>query len=429
MTTSKTTPRNSPAGDAEIQRAVNLKASGMSNAEIAKTMNRATQTVGGWLLPGGRAERMGIKPGDVAGEWETARLTYEDRIRDLEAQIGAFQREKISAQQIREMIGNLNAELPDPPKWAAKPAKSGSPGVPLTLWSDWHIGEVVSLEQTGGVNEFNMDIAQKRVRRLVEKIIDLAFNHQTNPDYPGIVVCLGGDLISGIIHQELIETMESPFAGQLLETYAMLSWALTALADRFGRVFVVCVVGNHGRLWHKPRAKNRVFDSFEYILYSLLESRFCPVDGAGKKLPGYDERFQFHVPAQTDALFQVAGHRFLLTHGDSTGAKGGDGIIGAIGPIVRGEKKVREVSGYTHDDYDTALMGHYHQMVSLDTVVVNPTLKGYDEYARNVLRARPEPPAQMLLFVHQDYGIIDQRRVFLEKKPRQTPASWVAWKS
>ena len=64
--------------------------------------------------------------------------------------------------------------------------------------------------------------------------------------------------------------------------------------------------------------------------------------------------------------------------------------------------------------YDTALMGHYHVKVSLDNVIVNPTLKGYDEYAKNMLRARPEPPAQMLIFVHPKYGIIDEKRIFVE---------------
>ena len=41
---------------------------------------------------------------------------------------------------------------------------------------------------------------------------------------------------------------------------------------------------------------------------------------------------------------------FLLTHGDSMGARGGDGIIGAIGPIIRGEKRVRDVASFTDED-------------------------------------------------------------------------------
>jgi predicted phosphodiesterase len=206
--------------------------------------------------------------------------------------------------------------------------------------------------------------------------------------------------------------MEGPLSDQIRETYRLLVWALKQLADKFGAVFVVAVVGNHGRLHHKPRAKNRVQDSFEYMIYHFLADKFDD-----------DERINFFIPDQTDAWFEVAGHRFLLTHGDSTGARGGDGIIGAIGPIVRGEKKVRDVAGFTGDAYDVALMGHYHISVSLDNVIVNPTLKGYDEFARNVLRARPERPAQTLIFIHPEKGIIDERRIWLEDKPERRPVS------
>ena len=409
-----TFPRK-PASSAEIRRAHDLYGSGMSIAQIGRELNRPRQTVQSWLRDGINTKGIENPP----DESEIAIGALEERVRDLDAQLKTIRKDNISAERVKSIITGMEEGLPqDPPEWSFSPAPPGSPGIPVALWSDWHIGEVVFPDQVGNVNEFNMGVAQRRVKTLVEKIIDLSFNHQVNPHYPGIVVCLGGDMVSGLIHDELIETMEGPFAEQIKETFSMIAAAIKALAERFGKVFVPCVPGNHGRMHHKPRAKNRALDSYEYLIYCFLEKHFED-----------DNRVQFHVATQTDVHFTVAGHRFLLTHGDSTGARGGDGFIGAIGPIVRGEKKVREVSGYTNDDYDTALMGHYHTKVSLDSVIVNPTLKGYDEYARNVLRARPEPPAQMLLYVHQDYGIVDERRIFLEKKAnRSKKTAWVSWK-
>jgi hypothetical protein len=38
-----------------------------------------------------------------------------------------------------------------------------------------------------------------------------------------------------------------------------------------------------------------------------------------------------------DVHYRVYALRFLFNHGDTLGVKGGDGIIGAIGPIMRGE--------------------------------------------------------------------------------------------
>src|SRR6185369_14876113 len=50
------------ADTSEIQRAVNLSATGMPHITIARELNRPYATVNGWLRAGGVAERMGLKP-------------------------------------------------------------------------------------------------------------------------------------------------------------------------------------------------------------------------------------------------------------------------------------------------------------------------------------------------------------------------------
>lgn len=40
-----------------------------------------------------------------------------------------------------------------------------------------------------------------------------------NPDYPGIVVALAGDMVSGDIHQELKETNEVPTIASVVELF------------------------------------------------------------------------------------------------------------------------------------------------------------------------------------------------------------------
>jgi hypothetical protein len=55
--------------------------------------------------------------------------------------------------------------------------------------------------------------------------------------------------------------------------------------------------------------------------------------------------------------YRVYGLRFLLNHGDMLGVKGGDGIIGAIGPIMRGEIKKSGQSAALGLEYDINIMG------------------------------------------------------------------------
>lgn len=287
---------------------------------------------------------------------------------------------------------------------AEKYHKANSPGMPLTNWSDWHCGEPVSRYETAGMNEFTYDIFLRRVDNLVNRTIRLLRNYGgLRPSYTGIWCCLGGDMMSGGIHDELVETNWAPAVGQGFQLHGVLAGALLRLADEFGEVWVPCVVGNHGRNARKPRAKLRIHENSEYWLYKALEAHFAN-----------DKRFHFMVSEQTDVDFEIYGHRFKLTHGDALGVRGGDGIIGAIGPIMRGALKTNNADAQIGRDFDTLIIGHWHSYQprgALFPAMVNGTLKGYDEYARVFLRARYSRPSQGLALVSPKHGIAAQWEV------------------
>jgi hypothetical protein len=354
---------------------------------------------------------------------EDAKAKLETKVKNLEAELASIKRDNVTAADIRERIYGLASETPSPPVWLNETHAAKSPGVPMVFWSDFHWGETVFADEVGGVNEFNRAIARERFKTLVDTTLDLTLNHMVNPTYPGIVVCLGGDMITGGIHDELRETNDGPVQVSLLEVQEQLIAGLTILANTFGRVFVPCVVGNHGRMTLKPRAKHRVYESFEWNLYCQLERHFAN-----------DPRIQFLIPAETDAHFEVNGHRYMLTHGDALGVKGGDGIIGALGPIARGTIKVGRSEAQVGRDFDTLLIGHWHSYIPRSEavpVIVNGALKGYDEYAKVFLRARFALASQALWFDHPKYGVTAQWQMKLQADPSLASvnrgASWVAW--
>jgi len=341
-----------------------------------------------------------------------------------ERELAQCQRHNDTAESIRKEIYSLAAMTPSPPRWLTQKSKKHvNDNVPVVVWSDWHMGEVVNRIQVGGVNEFNTPIALKRVRTLVEKTIELCKHHMVRPQYPGIVVCLGGDMITGAIHEELGATNDRTVQQSLLDVQEALIWALERMADEFGRVFVPCVVGNHPRDTHRPRMKNAVYQNYEWNLYCQLERHFKG-----------DKRIQFMIPGETDAFFAVQGHRFLLTHGDRLGVGGGDGQIGALGPITRGTFKVGRSEKQIGRDFDTMLCCHYHTFIPRSEacpVIVNGTLKGYDEYARLGLRVPYSRPSQALFFVNPKYGVVCQWQIFLEAQQTslKRKADWVNWQS
>lgn len=342
-----------------------------------------------------------------------------DELFEARSQLRALRENTLTDEYVkRKIIGLLDAiDGVEQPTWVlSQPRGRSFPGVPIAFWSDWHWGEVVDAGELGGVNEFNLSVAHSRVRTLVEKTTQLLKHHVVNPRYPGIVVALGGDMLSGDIHDELTETNDQPMMPCLLDLYGVLRWAIMSLAGTFGRVFVPCVAGNHGRTSKKPRMKQRAFTNFDWLLYRFLDRSFAD-----------DNRVQFYIPDGPDALFNVCGHRYLLTHGDQF--RGGDGIIGAIGPITRGNSRKQARNSAINMAYDTMLLGHWHQYMPLHRTIVNGSLKGYDEYA-NQNNFGYEPPTQALWMTHPEHGITQHWPVYLDARvgERDGGADWVKWK-
>jgi len=336
-------------------------------------------------------------------------------LRALRAQLDAARKGQLDAEYVKRKIIGLSRSDIDPPAWLARRvASAGELGVPTLFASDWHWAEVVDPRQINGCNEYNLPTAHRRARRMIEKTIYLLRSCFVGAQYPGIVFALGGDMVSGDIHEELQATNEIEIMPTVVDLIGVLTWCIRTLADEFGQVFVPCVSGNHGRNTQKIRAKGRGFTSFDWLIYAMLAKQFDA-----------DSRVTFLVPDGPDAYWRVYGTRYLLTHGDQF--RGGDGMIGALGPIIRGDHRKRSRNGQIGADYDVLLLGHWHQLIQLQRLIVNGSLKGYDEYASSnnfpFERAR-----QALWITHPEHGITFSMPVNVDDE-RPLSAAAVEWVS
>lgn len=360
-----------------------------------------------------KAEVMGLKPRGAAPD--DPRI-LKGVIKQLEKDLKNAQKESADAAAIKEAIGSIGTEIESLkiPAWAVSPlAKPSSPGVPLLFLSDFHWGEVVHPSQINGVNKFNLAIAHERLNYTIEKAIHLLTILDKGRDYPGIVAVLGGDMISGNIHDELTATNELNTMPTVLDLYGHLIGAIERLAGTFGSVFLPCVSGNHGRDTRKIWGKDRHHTSFDWLLYRFLAKHFQG-----------DKRVSFFVPDSSDALFRIFGTRFLLTHGDQF--RGGDSIIGALGPLTRGNQKKQARNQAIGAEYDVMICGHWHQYIHNARLIVNGSLKGYDEYAyQNNFGF--EIPQQALFIVHPRHGITYRMPVGCEQPAKGRDAPWVSF--
>lgn len=316
--------------------------------------------------------------------------------------------------QIKAVIGSLRTGVENltAPEWVAKaPQKPSSPGVPMLFLSDLHWGERVFASQINGVNSYNLAIARERLNYTVETAINLLRILDNGMNYPGLVMPLGGDMISGNIHEELTATNELNTMPTVLDLYGQLVGVIGRMADTFGAVFLPCVTGNHGRDTRKVWAKDRHHTSFDWLLYRFLAKHFEK-----------DKRVTFYIPDGSDALFRLYNTRFNLTHGDQF--RGGDGLIGPLGPITRGDHKKRSRNSQIDMDYDVLMMGHFHTYTQLTWLLINGSLKGYDEYAF-VNNFKFEKPQQALCVVHSRHGITYRMPVYCDPGQKGRETTWV----
>jgi predicted phosphodiesterase len=339
----------------------------------------------------------------------------ETIIKGLQAELRSAQAQSATAAAVKEYIGTLQMQLgeAETPDWVSDlPTGAKSPGTPTLFLSDLHWGEVVHPSQIGGVNAYNLTIARKRMKFTLETAIKLLRILDPQMRYPGIVLPLGGDMVSGNIHDELAATNEINSMPTLLDLYRHLVPGIRLMADTFGHVFLPCVTGNHDRDTKKTWSKDRYATSFSWLLYQFLAIAFAD-----------DKRVTFYIPDGADAIYKVHNLRYLLTHGDQF--KAGDSIIGPIGPLMRGNQKKSARNSAVGQDYDVMICGHWHQYIQLNRLIVNGSMKGYDEYAAQG-NFSFEPPTQALWMTHPDYGITYRMPVFCDSITKRVKTPWVS---
>lgn len=358
----------------------------------------ARTTLRDWWLAFGRGEFEAPQLGAPATTSElTAALRHERNRREsversnrlLEAQLRDLTEEH---RDFSEMVGFLRgAQDRDKavPRWLA-PASTGGKAIVNLVLSDLHFDEVVRPEAVNHVNAYNRRIAELRLERTFRKAVQLPRDYLSGVTYDGIVVHLAGDTFSGDIHEELTRTNEATPLESLLYWLDPMAAGLELLLEHYSNVHVVSVPGNHDRTTRKPVHKGRVETSLHYVYSRLLQREF-----AGKK------RITWDIPLAPDAYTQVYGTRILTTHGDRY--RGGNGIGGILVPILRGDARTRQRQAAIGQPYDLQVMGHFHQYIAGPGVLINGSLKGYDEYAWNN-SFQFEQPQQALFLVTPEHG-------------------------
>ena len=344
---------------------------------------------------------------DIKGEMQKEQTRLKQERDQALSEMQKQEQELISLRKALDTVQRIEQSDLQPPNWLLpRDRQRAQASTLVAMLSDLHLDEVVLPEEVDGLNAYNRQIAEIRLRAWTTNTIKMARAHLAGLRYDGFVLLLGGDIFSGDIHEELSETNEDTMIGSLLFWSEQIATAIGLLTDEFKKVHVAAVAGNHGRTTRKPRAKLRARTNYDWLLAKMLERHFAN-----------DKRVTFQIPESSDCLVSIYGRGHLLTHGDQ--AHGGSGIGGIYPPIMR--LRARKAQRYLAVDwsFDTLWLGHWHQYLPSPSLIVNGSMKGYDEYAY-VNNFQHEQPQQALAVVTSHRGIILQAPVFCADRKRES---------
>jgi hypothetical protein len=321
-----------------------------------------------------------------------AQLAADAELARLRAEIASYRnRYKAALEQIDRERERADA-LVSLQGIAAKPAKPLTSSVKgrkrhaatmVVLLSDVHCEETVRPETVNGLNTFDLDVCEARLAELQERFFTMLAHERTLADIDRVVVWMGGDLISGMIHPELAEENS-------LHPLAAIRWIgerlrgfLDAVSDNAREVIVATSCGNHGRTTEKLRT-NEADTSYEHHLYLTMR--------AAETRPNV----RWQIGEGHLNYLDLDGFVVRFCHGHAVRYQGGIGGIHV--PL---NKAIAAWNATTHADL--TCLGHWHQFSwgRAGRYVSNGSVIGHSAYAVRI-KATYEPPCQAAIVI--DHG-------------------------
>jgi hypothetical protein len=296
----------------------------------------------------------------------------------------------------------LNADA-SPRKIVAQDRKGTNEASAILVASDWHSEERVNPEAVNFLNNYNTEIATKRIERFWTAGNRLIHLLKQDVKVPTIVLALLGDFITGQIHGA-----ENAETNQLLPVDAIV-WAQDRLIEGIdytleqhpdSRLIIVCKVGNHGRTTYQNRLNGEENGhSLEFLMYVNLKMLYA---ARGEK------RVEFVIDRSYHTFLDIYDVTVRFHHGHRLKYGGGrGGLFTPTYDAIDNWNKARRAN--------LDVFGHFHQQRDGGSFVCNGSLIGYNGYAQ-AIKASFEEPKQTLLLIDKKRGRTCLWPVFVEKK-------------
>lgn len=279
-----------------------------------------------------------------------------------------------------------------------KRKRDTTPATVIVALSDWHVEERVDPATVNQLNDFDLDVCDRRIEELAERFSHLLEHERQLVPVDRVVVWLGGDFISGHIHPDTAEMAQ-------LAPLAATRWAgerirgfLDMVAGIAAEVIVVTSSGNHGRSTEKLRVGTELDHSFEQDLYLRA--------AAEEK----NKNVRWQVGTGYLNYLDLDGFRVRFHHGHAIRYGGGVGGI-----TIPTNKAIGAWNAVEHADL--TVFGHWHQFswMRAGKYVSNGSLIGHSAYATRI-KAAYEPPCQSFIVIdHGRQEVTSAKPIFCDR--------------
>jgi len=264
--------------------------------------------------------------------------------------------------------------------------KLGDPNISqatvIAMASDWHVDEIVKPSTVQGKNKYDPDIATKRAAKFWQKLVQLTDRNRSDTTIENLVLILGGDFISGNIHEELLANTSMRPMEAIMFAQDLIDAGLRFLNEHgnFNQIVIICKMGNHSRITRKMTFATRNGNSLEFAMYHNLAKRF--------------PEFKWVIEDSYLTYYTVYDYVLRVHHGEQIR------YLSGVGGLAVPMKRAYYQWNMTFKA-DINFMGHYHSYIpGYDTV--NGSLIGYNAFAE-AFKFEHQPPIQA-------YMLLDSRR-------------------
>lgn len=262
-----------------------------------------------------------------------------------------------------------------------------SEACPVINIGDWHSEERVTRAQTSGLNEYNLDIFDRRQTKFWQSSLRLLQLLNQDVKITTVILALLGDFITNDIHDaENAESNALLPVDALLNVESKLVSGIQFLLDNTKfRFKIVCKVGNHSRTTKTTRFATENGHSLETLMYVHMADHFRN-----------EPRVEFVIDNGYHTYVNVYDQVIRFHHGHEL--KFGGGIGGLFIPAF---KAISQWNKGRHADLD--VFGHFHQDKFGGNFYCNGSLIGYNAFALSI-KADYEKPSQTLFLVDKKRG-------------------------